>query len=316
MWMDRRTWDCSLLLSMVSSRSQGWVNPVEAGSGRATFRLGHVGKANHLGDYLKARRARVTPAEVGLVPGPRRRVAGLRRDELAMLAGISSEYLQRLEQGRDRHPSAEVLDSIARVLRMDAEATAHLHQLAYPASQPHRAAQEQVSAAVAELIDEFRVPAVVVNRYRDVLAANPIARALSPGFEVGQNLPRWVFVDPTSKQLFPDWDRVTALTVRDLRQGSADDPDDPRLLALISELSSASERFRQLWERADVGLAEGVGHLRHPEVGDLYLTRTALDPGQAPGQYIITWHAPPNSASMRALDQLRASLPNNSVSDR
>ena len=275
-----------------------------------------MGKANHLGEFLRARRARVTPAEVGLVPGPRRRLAGLRRDELAMLAGISSEYLERLEQGRDRHPSTEVLDAIARALRMDAKATAHLHQLARSCSRPHRAAHDHVSAAIAELIDQFHVPAVVVNRYRDVLAANPIARALSPGFEVGQNLPRWVFVDPTSKQLFPDWDRVTALTVRDLRQGSADDPDDPRLLALISELSSASERFRQLWERADVGLAEGVGHLRHPEVGDLYLTRTALDPGQAPGQYIITWHAPPNSASMRALDQLRASLPNNSVSDR
>jgi transcriptional regulator with XRE-family HTH domain len=91
-----------------------------------------VGKANHLGDYLRARRARVTPAEVGLVPGPRRRLTGLRRDELAMLAGISSEYLQRLEQGRDRHPSAEVLDSIARALRMDAKATAHLHQLTRP----------------------------------------------------------------------------------------------------------------------------------------------------------------------------------------
>src|SRR6516225_342340 len=106
-----------------------------------------------------------------------------------MLAGISSEYLQRLEQGRDRHPSVEVLDSIARALRMDAEATAHLHQLARSASRPHRAAH--VSAAVAELIDEFRVPAVVVNRYRDVLAANLIARALSPGYEVGQNIPRW-----------------------------------------------------------------------------------------------------------------------------
>jgi len=91
-----------------------------------------VVRANHLGDYLRARRARVTPEEVGLVPGPRRRLAGLRRDELAMLAGISSEYLQRLEQGRDRHPSAEVLDAIARALRMDTKSANHLHQLARP----------------------------------------------------------------------------------------------------------------------------------------------------------------------------------------
>ena len=212
-----------------------------------------MGKANHLGDYLRARRARVTPAEVGLVSGPRRRLAGLRRDELAMLAGISSEYLQRLEQGRDRHPSAEVLDSIARALRMDAKATAHLHQLARSASRLHRAAQEHVSAAVAELIDQFPMPAVVVSRCQDVLAANPIARALCPGFEVGQNLSRWRFLDPAAKQVYPDWDEATALAVRGLRQGSADDPDDPRLRALISELSSASQRFKQLWEQADVG---------------------------------------------------------------
>src|SRR6201988_627504 len=122
--------------------------------------LRQVGKPNRLGDCLRARRARVTPAEVGLVPGPRRRLAGLRRDELALLAGISSEYLQRLEQGRDRHPSTEVLDSIARALRMDAKATAHLHQLAHSASRPRRAAQEQVSASIGELIDQFPMPAL------------------------------------------------------------------------------------------------------------------------------------------------------------
>jgi transcriptional regulator with XRE-family HTH domain len=275
-----------------------------------------VGKANHLGEYLRARRARVTPAEVGLVPGPRRRLAGLRRDELAMLAGISSEYLQRLEQGRDRHPSAEVLDSIARALRMDAKATAHLHQLARSDSRSQRAAQEHVSAAVAELIDQFPMPAVVVSRHLDVLAANPIARALAPGYEVGQNLSRWRFLDPAAKQVYPDWDAAAALAVRGLRQGSADDPDDPRLLALINELSSASERFKQLWEHADVGYPKGNIHIRHPEVGDLYLTRTQLDLTNSPGQYIVTYHAPPNSTSAHALDQLRASLPKNSVPDR
>jgi transcriptional regulator with XRE-family HTH domain len=268
-----------------------------------------VGKANHLGDYLRARRARVTPAEVGLVPGPRRRLAGLRRDELAMLAGISSEYLQRLEQGRDRHPSAEVLDAIARALCMDAKATAHLHQLARPASRPHSVAHEHVSAAIAELIDQFPMPAVVVSWYQDVLAANPLARALCPGFEVGQNLSRWRFLDPAAEQVYPDWDEATALAVRGLRQGSADYPDDPRLRALISELSSASTRFKQLWEQADVGYPKGISHMRHPDVGDLYLTRTQLDLTQSPGQYIITLHAPPNSTSAHALEKLRASLP-------
>jgi len=275
-----------------------------------------VAKANHLGEYLRARRARVTPAEVGLVPGPRRRLAGLRRDELAMLAGISSEYLQRLEQGRDRRPSTEVLDSIARALRMDAKATAYLHQLAYPTSRPHPAAHEHVSTAIAELIDQFPMPAVVVSRYQDVLAANPIARALSAGYEVGQNLSRWRFLDPAAEQVYPDWDDATAVTVRGLRALSADDPDDPRLRALVGELSSASERFKQLWEHADVGYPKGIIHIRHPEVGDLYLTRTQLDLAQSPGQYVLTLHAPANSASMRALDQLRVSLPNKPVSDR
>lgn len=275
-----------------------------------------MGKPNHLGDYLRARRARVTPAEVGLVPGPRRRLAGLRRDELAMLAGISSEYLQRLEQGRDRHPSAEVLDSIARALHMDAKATTHLHQLARSASRLHRPAQEHVSAAVAELIDQFPMPAVVVSGCQDVLAANPIARALCPGFEVGQNLSRWRFLDPAAKQVYPDWDESTALAVRGLRQGSADDPDDPRLRALISELSSASQRFKQLWEQADVGYPKGISHMRHPEVGDLYLTRTQLYLTQSPGQYIITLHAQANSTSAQAIDKLRASLPNDSMPDR
>ena len=311
--MDRRT--CSPVVDRVEPQP-GLGKPVEAGSGRATFRLGHVGKANHLGEYLRARRARVTPTEVGLVPGPRRRLAGLRRDELAMLAGISSEYLQRLEQGRDRHPSTEVLDSIARALLMDAKATAHLHQLAYPTSRRHPAPNEQVSAAIAELIDQFPMPAVVVSRYQDVLAANPIARALAPGYEVGQNLSRWRFLDPAAKQVYPDWDDATALAVRGLRALSADGPDDPRLRTLISELSSASERFKQLWEQADVGYPKGIIHIRHPEVGDLYLTRTQLDLAQSPGQYLLTLHAPANSASMRALDQLRASLQNNPVSDR
>jgi transcriptional regulator with XRE-family HTH domain len=274
-----------------------------------------VGEANHLGDYLRARRARVTPAEVGLVPGPRRRLAGLRRDELAMLAGISSEYLQRLEQGRDRHPSAEVLDAIARALRMDAKATAHLHQLARSASRPHRAAHEQVSAAIAELIDQFPMPAVVVSRYQDVLAANPIARALSSGFEVGQNLSRWRFTDPAAKQFFPDWDEATSLAVGGLRALFAEDPDDPQLRALIDELSGVNERFTQLWERAEVGYSKGITHMCHPDVGDLYLTRTKLDLANTGGAHIIAWHAPPNSTSARALDKVRATLQNSSAQD-
>lgn len=273
-------------------------------------------KPNHLGDYLRARRGQVTPSEVGLVPGPRRRVAGLRRDELALLAGISSEYLQRLEQGRDRHPSTEVLDSIARALRMDAKATAYLHQLAHPAPRSHAEPHaENVSAAIAELIDQFPMPTIVLSRYQDVLAANPIARALSPGFQVGQNLSRWRFLDPAAQHVYADWDEATALAVGGLRELSADDPGDPRLLALIDELSSSSERFRTLWEQADVGYTKGITHMRHPDVGDIYMSRTKLDLPHSGGQHILTYHAAPDSASTCALDQLRASLPRTPVPD-
>jgi transcriptional regulator with XRE-family HTH domain len=267
-----------------------------------------MGRVNHLGDYLRARRGQVTPAEVGLVPGPRRRVAGLRRDELAMLAGISSEYLQRLEQGRDRHPSAEVLDSIARALRMDGTATSYLHQLARSAGGPRKPHTEHVADCVAELVDQLPMPALVVSRYQDVLAANAVAAALSPGFAVGQNLSRWRFLDPAARQVYPDWDDATALVVGGLRELSAVDPDDPQLLALIAELSGRSERFKQLWDQADVGYTNGVNHMRHPDVGDVYLTRTKLDLPQSEGKHLLVFHAPPGSPSARALDQLRASV--------
>ena len=138
---------------------------------------------NALGDYLRARRGQVRPEDVGLVPGARRRVQGLRREELATLAGISSEYYLRLEQGRDKNPSAQVLDALARALLLDIKATEYLHQLA-SSSSGHRdhASVETAADGVEELIEQFAMPAIVASRCLDVLAANSIARALSPGF--------------------------------------------------------------------------------------------------------------------------------------
>ena len=126
----------------------------------------------------------------------------------------------------------------------------------------------------------------------------------------------WRFLDPAAKQVHPDWDEATALAVGGLRALFAEDPDDARLRALIDELSSSNERFTQFWEQAEVGYTKWITHLRHPEVGDLYLTRTKLDLLNTGGAHIITWHAPPNSTSAHALDQLRESLPKNSVRDR
>src|ERR1700756_465519 len=158
-----------------------------------------AGRGNALGGYLRARREQVQPEDVGLVAGARRRVAGLRREELALLAGLSSDYYLRLEQGRDKNPSAQVLDALARALRLDVKATEYLHQLASPTAGPRGASGVEVAAdGTEELIEQFPMPAIVASRSQDVLAANAIARALSPGFTPGQNFLRWRFMAPAA----------------------------------------------------------------------------------------------------------------------
>jgi transcriptional regulator with XRE-family HTH domain len=261
-------------------------------------------KANALGDFLRARRQQVRPEDVGLVPGPRRRVAGLRREELAMLAGISAEYYLRLEVGRDKHPSLQVIDALVRALRLDVKAAQHLRKLIAPpegnASEP-----EAEAYALAEIVDQISMPAVLVNRYQDVLAANPIAQALSPGFAPGQNLLRWRLLDPAARELYVDWDDATELVVNGLREFSGGCPTDPRMQALIAELSSASERFRELWSRADVGYYLGVHQMRHPLVGEIFLSRHRLNAPYAGGDHLVMYRAQPGSDSARALEQLR-----------
>ena len=264
-------------------------------------------KANALGDYLRARREQVRPEDAGLVPGARRRVAGLRREELAMLAGISSDYYLRLEQGRDKHPSAQILNALARALRLDVKATEYLHQLASPTgSRWDHGAVEAAADGLDELIDQFPMPAIVASRYQDVLAANPIARALSPGFAPGQNFLCWRLFEPTARELYVDWDEATDVAVSGLRELAGSDPDDPRLRAMTGELSAASERFRELWARADVGYRVGIIHMRHPQVGDLHLHRYRLIVPHTGGQHLLIYRAEPGSDSARALESLRS----------
>ena len=235
-----------------------------------------VAKANGLGKFLRARREQLRPEDVGLVGGARRRVAGLRREELALLAGISSDYYLRLEQGRDTHPSPQVLDALARALRLDVKATEYLHQLANPSIGGRETSASDATEGLEELIDQFPMPAIVASRCQDVLAANPVARALSAGFTPGQNFLRWRLLDPAARTLYVDWDEATDIAVSGLREAAGSAPDDPRLHSLIDELSTASARFRELWARADVGYRVGVLHMRHPKVGDLYLHRFRL----------------------------------------
>jgi transcriptional regulator with XRE-family HTH domain len=262
---------------------------------------------NALGDYLRARRGQVRPEDVGLVQGARRRVQGLRREELATLAGISSDYYLRLEQGRDKNPSAQVLDALARALLLDIKATEHLHQLAV-ASGSHRdhGYVETVTDGVDELIEQFAMPAIVASRCLDVLAANSIARALSPGFTPGENFLRWRLLEPAARDFYVDWDEATDVAVSGLREAAASDPTDPRLRSVIDELLAASERFRELWARADVGYRVGIMHMRHPKVGDLHLQRNRFNIPHSGGQHLLIYRAEPGSESAAGLDALRA----------
>ncbi|MFJ8142391.1 helix-turn-helix domain-containing protein [Streptomyces sp. NPDC096013] len=256
---------------------------------------------NLLGDFLKARRGRVTPAD-GTVPAAgRRRVAGLRREELARLAGISEPYLVRLEQGVDRHPSPQVLRSLARALELDADAYAHLRALAGTAAVPP--SRTEVSADVHRLLDTWADhPAYVRDRCFDVLAANKRARALAPMYEPGSNLVRAVFLDPASRRLFPDWAEVAAQTAAALRAEA--DPRDPRTVRLVSELET-DEEFRRLWARHETRPArDELKHFAHPVVGPLALRRQALTVGGAEQQVIIVYQAPAESPSEMALARL------------
>src|SRR5690349_10883493 len=209
--------------------------------------------ANALGDYLRARRELVDPADAGLRVMGVRRTPGLRREEVATLAGISADYYLRLEQGRDRNPSPQVLEALARVLGLDATATQYL--LSLPATRPaaaRRPRREVVPAGIRQLLGALELPAFVENRMFDVLAANRVATAVFPGIRPGSNRLRSVFLDENERDLHPDWEQATGGLVAAFRASIGTDADDPRIAQLVGELSLASEQFRRLWARHDV----------------------------------------------------------------
>ncbi len=224
-----------------------------------------------------------------------------------MLAGISAEYYLRLEVGRAQNPSPQVLDALAGALRLDIKARRYLHQLVSPSVKTHSDV-EVVAEGITELIDQLPTPAILVNRYQDVLAANPVARALSPGFTPGENLLRWRLLDPAARDFYADWDEATAVAVSGFREVSGADPGDPRMRSLIDELWTASTPFREAWARADVGCGYGVCRMRHPRVGELHLYQHQLNVPHVPhcdGQHLLMYRAEPGSDSARALEELR-----------
>ncbi|MGW6007623.1 helix-turn-helix domain-containing protein [Streptomyces sp. NPDC055210] len=265
---------------------------------------------NALGDFLRARRELVTPAEAGLAPGHgTRRVPGLRREEVATLAGISVEYYLRLEQGRDRNPSAQVIDALAAVLQLDAESTAYLMSLAAPKPRRRRGRPvEHVPPGLDALLRTLNVPALVFNKYSDVLAANRLARTLSPDLAPGVNRLRVLFTDRAAREYHADWERYTAVAVAHLRAQAGADTGDERLHALIGELSVKSDRFRYLWGRHDVRSAKGVTfRVRHPRVGPLELLVEKFQVVGATELETMLLHAEPGTSSADAL-ALLASL--------
>ncbi|MFJ1751424.1 helix-turn-helix transcriptional regulator [Kitasatospora sp. NPDC088134] len=233
---------------------------------------------NRLGSYLRARRELVSPAQAGLPSGGNRRVPGLRREEVALLAGISADYYLRLERGRDKNPSPQVLASLARVLHLDdIERTYLLGLAAARPRTPRRRRPEQVPARVHQLLAHLRIPAFVEGRAFDVLAANPMAVALSPRLRPGENRLRSFFLDPEEQAFHQDWTKAAADFVATLRSTIGDDTDDPRFVELVGELALSSGRFRTLWARHDVrNLDGGTTTVHHPVVGDLRLHRDKL----------------------------------------
>jgi transcriptional regulator with XRE-family HTH domain len=234
-------------------------------------------------------------------------VSGLRREELAMLAGISPNYYLRLEQGRDRRPSVQVIDALARALQLDADATAFLHSLARPEPErPERPRHERAPTSIEWLIGSWRNTAAFVHdRHMAILAANRLALALSPALRPGASAVRAVFMEPAMRTLYDDWEDAAQSTVARLRVLVGRDVDDPPLCDLVRDLAAHSEDFRRLWARHDIDVTTPAPRVyRHPVVGRLELHPELLAIGGTDGQFLYIRHTKPGSASEHALNRL------------
>ena len=266
-------------------------------------------------EFLTTRRARLTPQQAGLpVYGSgRRRVTGLRREEAALLAGVSIEYYIRLERGTATGVSDGVIDGVTHALQLDDAERAHLVDLLRTASAGRpprrRAARQQVRSTVQRVLDSmFGTPAFVLNGRHDILGANALGRALfSPMYAdpEGPNSARFVFLDPRAIDFFPEWDKVANDLVALLRAEAGRDPYDRHLSDLIGELSTRSHEFRVRWAAHDVRIhTTGAKRFHHPVVGDLELAFDTFPLGADPGQTLLTYTAEPGSRSQDALNLL------------
>ncbi|WP_031073984.1 helix-turn-helix transcriptional regulator [Streptomyces sp. NRRL WC-3742] len=261
-----------------------------------------------LGAFLRARRAELSPRTVGLPADTgRRRVAGLRREEVAQLAAISTDYYTRLEQGRIQ-ASAPVLDALTRVLHLDDDQRDYMLGLAgRPDARPPRRTLQKVQPRLRRLLDDLSTtPAIVLGRRMDILAWNSLAAALVTDFskipEKQRNYIRLVFTDPRMRKLYADWENVAHTCVAQLRMEAARDPGNPRLAALVGELSLQDADFRRWWAAHHVAV-RGIGTktLRHPVVGNLTLEWDTLASTTDTDQQLVLWTAEPGTPTHDAL---------------
>jgi transcriptional regulator with XRE-family HTH domain len=269
---------------------------------------------NEIRDFLISRRARITPEQAGLpVYGGNRRVTGLRREEVALLAGVSVDYYIRLERGNARGVSDSVLENLVRALRLDEAERAHLYDLVRAANTGARAprpARQQVRPAVQRLLDAMTMaPAYVRNGRLDILAANRLGRAVfAPIFDSPAkpaNMARFIFLDPAAPEFYHGWDRHASDTVALLRAEAGRSPADRALSDLIGELSTRSEVFRTRWADHNVRQHRaGVKQFHHPVVGDISLAYESLQLVADPGLVLNGYSAELGSPSQDALDLL------------
>jgi transcriptional regulator with XRE-family HTH domain len=264
--------------------------------------------------FLRARRARVTPEAAGLPAGGDRRVPGLRRTEIAMIAGVSVEYYTRLERGNLRGVSAHVLDALSRALRLDPVEREYLHDLARMATIPARSASipprtRAVPPALRQIVDGMpHLPAFVTNNRMDVLASNDLGLALyAPAWKTAGNdgnIARFGFLDPAARSFYVNWPQMALFAAGFLRREAAKDPSDQHLADLIAELSARSQDFREAWAAHQVTDLQTVKHIRHPLVGEIALRIDTLQAIGTDGLALVVYTPIPETGAADALTLL------------